>query len=254
MLSNHVFQESRKGIGYIGYYSSSKASGIFWAGMRGGRPTGHLHGAIDPADGSITGNNISYIYPDMETALLGIFKYGKMQDAQESILLDLECNKAGLLYVSQYSQPDSRSPHYYYEPPNNVSFGSGPQGALDPYEHKLLEIRSANNANMGQGAFARINIKPNTFVSSYNGYVYGKENGEVEIYGNSCYWNVTKSDDERRHCLKYAMNLPTRDATIHIPPEFDQPGSFIPSLGPKVNHNNFSTKVNTLFIRLMFQK
>ena len=205
--------------------------------MRGGRPTGHLHGSIDPTDGSITGNNISYIYPDMETALLGRFKYGKMQDAQESILLDLKCNRGGLLYVSQYSKPDSRSPHYYYEPPNNVSFGSGPPGAVDPYEHKWLELRSANNANMGQGVFTKIDIEPHTLVSSYNGFVYGRANGEYEIYANRCFLNLTKSDNERRHCLKYALGLRARDATINIPPEFDQPESFIPSWGPKVNHN-----------------
>ena len=61
--------------------------------MKGGRPTGHLHGLVDPTDGSITGNNISYIYPDMETALLGKFNDGKMQDAQESTILDLECDE-----------------------------------------------------------------------------------------------------------------------------------------------------------------
>ena len=205
--------------------------------MIGGKPTGHLHGSSNPENGFITGNNISYIYPDMETALLGRFKYGKMQDAQESILMDLECSTTGLLYVSQYSKPDSRSPHYYYEPPNNVSFGSGPPGAVDPYEHKWLELRSANNANMGQGVFTKIDIEPHTLVSSYNGFVYGRINGEHELYANSCFLNLTKSDNERRHCLKYALGLRARDATINIPPEFDQPESFIPSWGPKVNHN-----------------
>ena len=205
--------------------------------MRGGRPTGHLHGNIDATDGTITGNNISYIYPDMETALLGRFKYGAMQDAQESIVLELECNTAGLLYVRQYSKPDLLSPHYYYEPPNNVSFGSGPLGGVDPYERKLLELRSTNNTNMGQGVFARLDIEPQTLVSSYNGFVYGINNGEHESYANRCFLNLTKSDNERRHCLKYALGLRARDAVINIPPENDQPESFIPSWGPKVRHN-----------------
>ena len=81
--------------------------------MRGGIPTGHLHGVTDPSDGSMTGKNISYIYPDMETALLGKFKDRKMQDAQESTVLELGCNKNDLLYVSQYSSPDLIAPHYY---------------------------------------------------------------------------------------------------------------------------------------------
>ena len=204
--------------------------------MIGGRPNGHLHGTSDPLDGSITGNNISYIYPDMETTLLGRFKNGKMQDAQEYMMLDLGCNEYGILYVNQYSIAESKSPHYYYAAPNNVSFGSGPQGALDPYEHKWLELRTANNRNMGQGVFAKRDIEPNVLVSSYNGFVYGEENGELDLYTRRCTMNSTKSDNERRHCVKYAITLSVMNAVIIIPPEFDQPESFIPSLGPKVNH------------------
>ena len=205
--------------------------------MKGGRPTGFLHGVNDPADGSITGNNISYIYPDMNTALLGKYKDGKMQDAQESALLGLECNENGLLYVSQYSKPDSELPHYYYEPPNNVSFGAGPPGSVDPYEHKWLELRDTTTLDMGQGVFAKRDLEPYTLVASYNGLVYGKNNGELELYTNRCLMNSTKSLNQRRHCVKYSLSLKARNAMINIPPEFDRSDSFTPSLGPKVNHN-----------------
>ena len=205
--------------------------------MKGGKPTGHLHGSNDPTDGSITGNNISYVYPDMETALLGKFNLGKMQDAQESTILDLGCHENGLLYVTQYSKPYSESPHYYYKAPNNVSFGSGPPGAVDPYEHKWLELRAAKNTNMGQGVFTKRDLEPHTLVSSYNGFVYGKKNGELELYTKRCSMNLTKSNDERRHCVKYGLGLSARNALINIPPEFDRPESLIPSWGPKVNHN-----------------
>ena len=233
-LTDDAFVDSHLGLGYIGYYSSSKASGTFWAGMRGGRPTGHLHGVVDTADGSISGNNISYIYPDMETALLGKFKDGKMQDTQESLLLDLGCDKNGLLFVAQYKTPDLNSPHFYYEQPSNVSFGAGPQGTFDPYEHKWLEIKAANKANMGEGVFTKRDVEPNTLVSSYSGFVYGTKSGEHKIYTSGCTRNVTKSDNDRRHCLKYALLLSARNSTINIPPEFDQAESFIPSMGPKV--------------------
>ena len=42
--------------------------------MYGGTPTGHLHGTISLTDGTITGSNTMYIYPDMETALVGKFE------------------------------------------------------------------------------------------------------------------------------------------------------------------------------------
>ena len=212
--------------------------------MRGGVPTGHLHGVTDPTDGSITGNNISYIYPDMETALLGKFKDRKMQDTQESMLLDVGCDKNGLLYVRQYSPPDSKAPHYYYEQPSNVSFGSGPPGAFDPYEQKWLELRAANIENMGQGVFTKRDLDPYTLVSSYNGFVFHKNSGEHESYSNKCTMNSTLSDNERRHCVKYELSLSSRNATIFIPPEYDQIESFIPSWGLKVNPNIFYIKVD----------
>ena len=218
---------------------------MFWAGMRGGIPTGHLHGVTDPTDGSITGNNISYIYPDMETALLGKFKDRKMQNTQESKVLELGCDKNGLLYVSQYSSPDLRAPHYYYEPPSNVSFGSGPWGAFDPYEQKWLELRAANIKKMGQGVFTKRDLEPNTLVSSYNGFVFDEKNGEHELYSRRCIMNLLTSDNERRHCVKYRLGLPSRNATIFIPPEYDQIERFIPSWGPKVNPNIFYIKIDT---------
>ncbi len=43
-----------------------------------------------------------------------------------------------------------------------------------------------------------------------------------------------RSDDERRHCKKYSVGLTTFNAVINIPPEFDRPQDFHPTLGPKV--------------------
>ena len=80
-----------------------------------------------------------------------------------------------------------------------------------------------------------INGTLNKFISL--DFVYGTQNSKHESYANGCFLNLTKSDNERRHCLKYALGLRARDATINIPPEFDQPESFIPSWGPKVSHD-----------------
>ena len=234
-LHHHAFASSHKGLGYIGYYKNSKAIGNFWAGMYGGRPTGHLHGTVSAIDGTITGSNIMYIYPDMETALLGAFEDRKMKDAQESTVLDLDCDRNGLYYVSQYSIPKLNSPHFYYEPPSNISFGAGPPNILDPYERKWLELRAAGHRKIGEGVFTKRHIKPYTLVSSYNGFIYDKLNGESELYSKRCTMNSTKTDNARRHCKKYSIGLSSKHAKIEIPPEFDQPESFIPSFGPKVN-------------------
>ena len=99
-----------------------------------------------------------YIYPDMETALVGKFADRKMKDAQESRLLDVGCDTNGLYYVTQYSTPELNSPHFYYEPPNNTSFGAGPSNVLDPYERKWLELRVADDEKMGEGVFTKTKL------------------------------------------------------------------------------------------------
>ena len=229
-----TFNYAQRGLGFIGYYKNSQAFGIFWARMFGGSPGGHLHGILDSTNGTITGKNISYIYPDMETVLLGKFEDRIMKNAQESKVLDVKCDKNGLLYVSRYEAPEPSSPHFYYEPPSNTSYGSGPTGVLDPYEKKWLELRKASNPKMGQGVFIKRDAEKDVIVSSYHGFVFGISNGELNLYTKNCGMNLTKTDDERRHCKKYSLGGPARDALIKIPPEYDQPESFLPSWGPKV--------------------
>ena len=204
--------------------------------MWGGNPYGHLHGMIDEKDGKISGDNIAYIYPDMETVLLGRFEDRLMKDGQESEVLSVECDEHGLLYVSQYATPEPSSPHFYYDPPSNVSFGgrTSKPGVIDPYERKWLDLRGADDAKMGQGVFVKKDVKSGLFISSYTGFFYGHANGQHALYNKACSFNVTKSDDERRHCKKYSLSCAPRDATVDIPPEHDQPDSFLPSWGPKV--------------------
>ena len=224
----------QRATGYIGYYKNSIASGNFWIGILGGEPCGHIHGKITSKDGMVTGKNISYIYPDMETALVGKFENRLMKDAQEAKVLGVKCDENGILYVNQYSTLDPSSPHYYYEPASNISFGAGPPGVLDPYERKWLEVKPASNPEMGQGVFTKRDLKKGMLFTAYVGFVYGRSNGQHEIYRRYCIMNTTKTDDERRHCKKYSLNFSLRDAEIEIPPDHDQPGSFLPSMGPKV--------------------
>ena len=202
--------------------------------MYGGTPTGHLHGNISLTDGTITGSNTMYIYPDMKTALVEKFDNCRMKDTQESRFIGLGCDRNGLLYVTQLSTPALPSPHFYYEPPTNISFGAGPPGVLDPYERKWLDLRISDNDNMGEGIYTKRDLRPNTLVASYNGFVFDIKYGESDLYKEGCIMNLTKTDDERRHCKKYSLGLSSRNAHIEIPPEVDQPESFIPSWGPKV--------------------
>ena len=204
--------------------------------MIGGRVrNAFLHGTMD-TNGKMTGNNISYIYPDMETVYLGKFENRKMMDAQESKILELDCDENGILYVKKYLKPDVSSPHVYYEPPTNISFGRGPEDLKDPYEQKGVELKMAKNTKMGEGVCAKKDFKKDELVAFYNGFIFHNKNGELDLYNKRCGRNSTKSDEERRKCVKYSIKSSFHDAEINIPPEHDLPGSLFPSLGPKVNY------------------
>ena len=233
-LSKGYEKIAQAGTGFIGYYQNSKAIGKFWIGMYGGDPYGHLHGTISDETGAISGDQISYIFPDMETVFLGRFEDRLMMDALQSTVLNVDCDKNGMLYVDKYAEPDIYSTRFYYEPPSNVSYGGGPKDVIDPYEKKWLEVKKCDDPNMGEGVFTKRHIPKGIIISSYTGFVFNIENGERSIYLESCENNKTKTYEERQQCGKYTIPLPTRGAYIDIPPEFDKPGCFLPSMGPKV--------------------
>ena len=220
--------------------------------MIGGRQNnGYLHGIISSTDGSITGDEISYVYPDMETELLGRFDNGIMWDAQESNIESINTDKNGLWKVNIHLPPKLKSSHFYYEAPSNTAFGSGPKGVIDPYERKLLESEATRDTICSakkKGVFAGRDIAPGKLVSSYGGFVFGRKNGELDKFEKRCSQSPTTGNDETMPCKKYAIDISSRNAQINIPPEFDKSElitdevglggmmiPLIPSLGHKVS-------------------
>ena len=119
---------------FLGNFENGKAVGKFWIGMKGG---GRLHGKVD-SSGMISGNEIAYIYPDGETALLGSFQDRYMIKAYEVEVEKYACDDQGFLFVQKYSDRKSNQV-FKYELPTNVSFGGG--GTFpDPYEMKYSKL------------------------------------------------------------------------------------------------------------------
>ncbi len=51
---------------------------------------------------------------------------------------EIGCNDDGVMVVTKFSDPSG--PVFYYDPPTNESFGSGPPNVRDPFERKWLEL------------------------------------------------------------------------------------------------------------------
>ena len=201
--------------------------------MLGGFPSPRLHGTISNTNGHISGNNLSYIFPDMETSYVGKFENRVMREARFAKVKDLKCDANGLPYISKFSN-ESLDAIFYYEPPSNISFGAGPEKNRDPYEDNLVYLDISKIPNSGEGVFLKKDVRSQMLITSYLGYVYGEE--ESDVYDRRCLMNISKSDDERRHCVKYKIGISYLNKKINIPPEVDIPETYLRSLGPKVRY------------------
>ena len=214
------------GIRFLGHYRSGRAHGHFWHGCLGG---GFYHGLIGD-DGTVTGDEIAFIYPDMETAFLGKFENFVMKSAQEVEVLETRCDDYGMITVSKYTDPSG--PVFYYEAPTNVSFGAGPPGVRDPFERKWVELSKSQIPGSGEGVILKQKPLGSMYVSLYCGYMYNLE--QKIIYSQKCLHNTSLTDDHRRHCKKYSIGISFNNKQINIPPEIDMEGVFQPTLGQKV--------------------
>ena len=191
---------------------------------------GFMHGKFNE-EGKATGNDLAFIYPDEETALVGRFEDFVMKSAYEAEVLDATCDQDGLIIISKYG--NMSGPEFYYEAPTNESFGAGPYGVVDPYERRTVRVAQSTIPQSGEGVFAAKDFPPKLCISYYTGYLYDT-GPEEEGYKQRCSNNETLTMDERRKCKKYSLGLSIFDTTIDIPPELDEPGMFLPSVGPKV--------------------
>lgn len=74
------FREFRRQLTFVGRYANGRPSGPCWNYREGG---GFLFGIPDHT-GTLTGAEIAYIYPDLETALVGKFDLEVMVEARKA--------------------------------------------------------------------------------------------------------------------------------------------------------------------------
>ena len=215
---------------FLGVFNSGKLSGHFWLGLLN---NGYIHGMANEY-GLASGNEISFICPDGVTALKGSFVDKHMKEAYEVKVESYTCNEFGILQAIKYSKRITNVP-YSYDPCTNSSFGGKPNFAYDPYEVKYVEARESNVAGGGMGVFAKQKLPKGRIACFYSLYLY-RHQDQLKTFDDNCSLNTSKSDQYRRQCGKYAINLETYHGTINLPPELDQE-YMLPTLGPKVNHH-----------------
>ena len=67
-------------------FSRGKMTGHVWWSVLGG---GWIHGPVDTETGEVTGDELMYIYPNMEHVLYGTFRRGAMVRAEPTTVADI---------------------------------------------------------------------------------------------------------------------------------------------------------------------
>jgi len=219
------------GLGFVGEFRNGKPKGICWKGLIGG---GWLYGEVDEL-GEFSGDNIAYIYQDLNTALLGNFQKGLMVSGREVDIIGFRCVRG--MMILRFSSP--KGPTFHYDPPTKTFFGDQPL-VQDPLDKKYIRLApSVEMAAAGEGAWAKTDIPAGTEVVLYGGYVMNKvENKALDRQNRALAeekgWALNSTEAtalwKNRHQIKQC------GLNIDIPLEYAYESKYRATLGHKVNH------------------
>ena len=115
--------------------------------------------------GQLTGNNISYIYPDYQSMIVGQFKDGILISGQFAELVDLETTDHNFIYPTFQLKPNSDEILYL---PSNQTFIPKPL-IRDAMEDKFIYVSNSTLDGAGRGVFMKRAARKGSVVAFYNG-------------------------------------------------------------------------------------
>ena len=179
----------------------------------------HRFGRCQSLSSLSPGNDCAFLYPDLETALLGSWEGGTMVAARPALLSSLAI-EGGVAVPSFCPQP---GPTVCYSLSTEHSVGPQPLVG-DPYEARMVGVRGSQVEGGGEGLYALRDIREGEVVAFYNGVRLPYEPGQKEVWETSGYKifvNADHSSGER----------------IDLPGELAETGYYCATLGHKMNHS-----------------
>jgi len=199
---------------FVGNHKNGLPDGTCWRIIRGG---GCIVGMVDEY-GHLTGDDIAYIYPDFLTALVGTFIDGVMERGQEAEVVGVVEDKAGIKVPLCRKIVDG----HVHDRQQRQQFGLDAL-AKDPYESKMVEVKSSIIEGANEGLFAKKDIEVNTIIAFYNG----------------CQANPDDYDPDSWETNNYKIFDPgcMPHGTIDIPAWAQVSSAYCATLAHKTNHS-----------------
>eukprot|EP00094_Tigriopus_californicus_P012910 TCALIF_12483-PA protein Name:"Similar to SETD7 Histone-lysine N-methyltransferase SETD7 (Homo sapiens)" AED:0.33 eAED:0.34 QI:0/0/0/0.66/0/0.33/3/0/235 len=171
-------------------------------------------------------NDIVFLYPDMKTALWGIFINGTMISAKEAVIVAQRCFD-GVKRLRLSLSPNDED--FHFGRPNHMRFNFNPT-QTDPYERKRVNVRETNDR--GQGLFAKSRIEPGDVVAYYAGLIFDSKTHEMFSP------NMTQSQVDEIHRMLIVLE---GDLEMNLPRPYWELAQYRATLGHKVNHSFHQT-------------
>jgi len=208
---------------FVGRYFRGIARGFCWKGLWGG---GYICGYVDSKDGSFSGSDIAYIYPDFKTVLRGEFKDEKVIKGQMCSLIGSKSERG--ICIPTFTKPEGQV--YEFEEPGRKTIAKNPL-LPEPWEATLSYVKQSNLDQGGEGLFCKQKRPKGSLVAFYNGIRLNSSSILMEErYGRSDY--------------RIRLNA-NRD--LDIPKGYESSSKYCATLAHKINHTFSPNAEWTLF-------
>ena len=207
--------DSENNLSFVGMHRNGIPTGTCWKFNGDG---GFIVGKVD-IDGKLTGSCISYIYPDLETALLGSFRNGAMVCAKHCQIVKVKL-EAGCILMPEFLQLDGSS---YKREISTHEFVTTSPTLMDPYESSLIEVKLSDLPDAEEGLFAKKLIRVDTVIAFYQGVKLPQDYKEEDTWKANGYKIFDPSN--------------TPEGTLDILEEYRSTSQYCASLAHKTNHS-----------------
>ena len=154
-----------KGFITIGHFVDDKPVGKAWQWKHERLIEGFLTGNVDE-NGTFSGMDIIYIYPDFQTGLKGKFVAGEVVEARSVIITEERCNNGMKEIKTRMIESDKT---LWGKDIANATHITKYAKTVDPHEKRSVYVGQSKLAGGGEGIFARRSFLPGNLVSYFNG-------------------------------------------------------------------------------------
>ena len=172
--------------------------------------------------GNFSGSDLAFLYPDLKTALCGIFSSGRMVTAGPAVVQS--ATERNNIFCLQFKRLPGSG--YNYDVATGHVISKRPL-LRDPYEEEHVIVAKCKDICKGEGLFVKKDVPPNTVLAFYNG---------IKVDGKEC----VRSDIWEEDAFKIMDLIPTEDTepgVLDIPADFQSTKKYCASLAHKSNHS-----------------